>query len=99
MRRSKTSDLIERTDPEMLTPSEIENLRRIAKEHSAYGRIAFKNHTVDLGVKDNADIDTGAKASERDAPSARSDPPVREQSGGIGARPQDRGNLPKEGGR
>lgn len=83
MRGSKTPELVERTDPEMLTPSEIENLRRIAKEQSAYGRIAFKNHKIDLGVKDDADLDTRADATTSDAPPARSDAATQEQPGGA----------------
>lgn len=33
---------------EMLTPSEIENLRQTAKERIDFGHKAFKNHKVDL---------------------------------------------------
>ena len=40
------------SESEMLTPSELENLKRRAKEHSAYGKKAFKNHKVDLGGAD-----------------------------------------------
>lgn len=66
MRRGKTPEIAERTNAEMLTPSEIESLRRTAKERSAYGRIAFKNHEVDLGVKDDMGSDSGAAgANER----------------------------------
>ena len=68
MRRGKTPEIAERTDSEMLTPSVIESLRRIAKEHSAYGRIAFKNHKVDLGIKDDTGSYSGADANERDSP-------------------------------
>ena len=68
MRREKTPQIAERTDSEMLTPSEIESLRRTAKERTAYGRIAFKNHKVDLGVKDDMGPDAGADANERDVP-------------------------------
>lgn len=67
MRLGKIPEIAERIDAEMLTPSEIESLRRTAKEHSAYGRIAFKNHKVDLGVKDDTDSDASADANERDA--------------------------------
>ena len=63
----KPPKIAERTDSEMLTPSEIGSLRRTAKEHSAYGRIAFKNHKVDLQVKDDTGSDAGADANERDA--------------------------------
>jgi len=97
MSRGKTTIFVGRTEPEMLTPSEIENLRRIAKERSAYGRIAFKNHMVDLGVKDDADLDARAETPTRDAPSARVDPAAQEQPGSVGMGAEDGDVLPEEG--
>ena len=98
MSRGKTTIFVGRTEPEMLTPSEIENLRRIAKERSAYGRIAFKNHMVDLGVKDDADLDARAETPTRDAPSARVDSGCAKsnpEAYGMGA--EDGDVLPEEG--
>ena len=85
MRRTKSPEIVECPDPEMLTPAEIENLRRKAKEHSAYGRTAFKNHKIDLGAKDDADFDTRADESTGDAPPARVDPAAQEQPGTVRA--------------
>ena len=66
MRREKIPEIAERTNSEMMTPSEIESLRRTAKKRTAYGRVAFKNHNVDLQVKDDTGFDAVADASERD---------------------------------
>ncbi|MCH8491005.1 MAG: hypothetical protein LAT81_13900 [Oceanicaulis sp.] len=48
-------------EPDMLTPSELENLRRTAKEHSAFGKTAFKNHKVDLKTGGDDDFDARAE--------------------------------------
>jgi len=59
---------------EMLTPSELDRLRRSTQAADAYLMKAFKNHKVDLGVKDDADLDTRADATASDSPSARGGP-------------------------
>lgn len=83
MRRTKSPEIVECPDPEMLTPSELENLRRSTREADAYLAKAFKNHTVDLGVKDDADFDTRTDQATRDTPAARVDPTAQEQPGSV----------------
>ena len=90
----KQLEVVKRFGFKLLTPFELENLLRSTREADAYLAKAFKNHTVDLGVKDDAEFDTRAEATERDAPTARVDSAAQEQPGGVGARAQDGDILP-----
>lgn len=88
----KQLEVVKRFGSKLLTPFELENLLRSTREADAYLAKAFKNHTVDLGVKDDADFDTRADAPPGDASPAGVDPAAQEQPGTVrdGAEGRDR---------
>jgi len=83
MRRTKRPEIGQRPDCEKLAPSELEGLRRSTREADAYLAKAFKNHAVDLGVKEDGDFDTPAVPVAGDASPAGVDSAAQEQPGTV----------------